>query len=146
MSRPENNKKMVELLCNTVFRGHDFSRLDELMRDDYIQHNAGVPAGKAGFRQFFEATFKAIPDFSYTVKQIIAEGDIVMMFSTTSGTHTGDWIEFPATGNRLSFDVVDIFRIQDGKIAEHWDVADTLTLFTQLGAVKRLLAQHLPSA
>jgi steroid delta-isomerase-like uncharacterized protein len=135
MNTPEKNKEVVELLYNMVFRGHDFSRLDEIMRDDYIQHNEDVAGGKEGFKQFFEQTFKSIPDFSYTMKKIVADGDIVMMYSTTTGTHTGEWIDNPATGNKLNFDVVDIFRIQDGKIAEHWDVADTLKLFQQLGKI-----------
>ena len=135
MSTPEKNKEVVEVLYNMVFRGHDFSRLDEIMRDDYIQHNEDVAGGKEGFRKFFEQTFKSIPDFSYTMKKIVADGDIVMMFSTTTGTHTGEWVGNPATGNKLNFDVVDIFRIQDGKIAEHWDVADTLKLFQQLGKI-----------
>ena len=135
MGTPEKNKEVVELLYNMVFRGHDFSRLDEIMRDDYIQHNEDVAGGKEGFRQFFEQTFKSIPDFSYTMKKIVADGDIVMMYSSTTGTHTGEWIGNPATGNKLNFDVVDIFRIQDGKIAEHWDVADTLKLFQQLGKI-----------
>ena len=135
MGTPEKNKEVVELLYTMVFRGHDFSRLDEIMRDDYIQHNEDVAGGKEGFRQFFEQTFKSIPDFSYTMKKIVADGDIVMMYSSTTGTHTGEWIGNPATGNKLNFDVVDIFRIQDGKIAEHWDVADTLKLFQQLGKI-----------
>ena len=135
MSTPEKNKEVVELLYNMVFRGHDFSRLDEIMRDDYIQHNEDVAGGKEGFKQFFEQTFKSIPDFSYTMKKIVADGDIVMMYSTTTGTHTGEWVGNPGTGNKLNFEVVDIFRIQDGKIAEHWDVADTLKLFQQVGKI-----------
>lgn len=142
MAKFKNNKEIIEILCTTVFQRHDFSRLDEIMRDDYIQHNPDVPQGKAGFKYFFEVTFKAIPDFSYSMKQIVAEGDMVMMYCTTSGTHTGgEWLSKPATGNRLNFNVVDIFRIQDGKIAEHWDVADTFSLFKQLGIIERLIAQ-----
>lgn len=142
MNTTKNNKEIIKLLCNNVFQRHDFSMLDEYMRDDYIQHNPDVPQGKAGFKKFFEATFKAIPDFSYSLKQIVAEGDFVMIYCTTSGTHTGgEWLGQPATGNRLNFNVVDIFRIQDGKIAEHWDVADTFSLFKQLGIIERLLAQ-----
>jgi predicted SnoaL-like aldol condensation-catalyzing enzyme len=141
MKKPKTGKELVEALCNTVFRGHDFSMLDELMRDDYIQHNADVPAGKAGFRQFFEVTFKAMPDFSYRILKIIAGGDTVMMYSTVTGTHTGGpWLGKEATGNRLNFNCVDIFRIQGGKIAEHWDVADTFTLFKQLGIIERMMA------
>jgi predicted SnoaL-like aldol condensation-catalyzing enzyme len=131
-----HNKDVVELLCKTVFQKHDFSQIDEIMRDDYIQHNPDCPQGKAGFKQFFEDIFKGLPDFSYTMNKIVAEGDIVMMYSTTTATHLNEWLGNPPTGNKLKFDVVDIFRIQDGKIAEHWDVADTLKLFTQVGKVK----------
>ena len=136
MSVLEKNKKLVEMLCTTVFQKHDFSRLDEIMRDDYIQHNEDTPQGKAGFKQFFEQMFKAMPDFNYTIKKIVAEGDTVMMYSTTTATHLGEWLGNPPTGNKLNFDVVDVFRIENGKIAEHWDVADTLKLFTQVGKIK----------
>jgi steroid delta-isomerase-like uncharacterized protein len=137
MSALEKNKKLVETLCKTVFQNHDFSQLDEIMRDDYIQHNPDTPQGKAGFIEFFKGIFRGLPDFSYTVKRIIAEGDIVVMYSTTTATHKNEWLGNPPTGNKLNFDVVDIFRIEDGKIAEHWDVADTLKLFTQVGKVKQ---------
>jgi steroid delta-isomerase-like uncharacterized protein len=138
MSQIEDNKKAVETLYHTVFRNHDFSRVDEIMRDDYIQHNPDCPQGKAGFIQFFEEIFRGIPDFSYTMKKIICEGNIVMMYSTTTGTHRGEWLGCPPTGNKLNFDTVDIFRMEDGKIAEHWDVADTLKLFTRIGKAKEI--------
>jgi steroid delta-isomerase-like uncharacterized protein len=137
MSKIDKNKMLVETLCKTVFQNHDFSKLDEIMRDDYIQHNEDVPQGKAGFKRFFTQMFQAMPDFSYTMKKIIAEGDIVMMYSTTTATHKKEWLGNPPTGNKLNFDVVDIFRIENGKIAEHWDVADTLKLFTQVGKIKQ---------
>ncbi len=136
MTRTEANKKVVETLCETVFRNHDFSQLDNIMLDSYIQHNPDCPQGKAGFIRFFKELFEGVPDFSYTIKKIIAEGDVVMMYSTTTGTHKGEWLGNPPTGNPLNYDVVDIFRIENGKIAEHWDVADTLKLFTQVGKVK----------
>ena len=136
MSRIDKNKELVMTLYKTVFQNHDFSKLDEIMKDDYIQHNEDTPQGKAGFKRFFKGIFKGLPDFRYTMKKIISEGDIVMMYSTTTATHKREWLGNPPTGNKLNFDVVDIFRIEDGKIAEHWDVADTLKLFTQVGKVK----------
>jgi predicted SnoaL-like aldol condensation-catalyzing enzyme len=136
MSKLENNKKAVMMLYYTVFQNHDFSQLDEIMHDNYIQHNADCPQGKAGFIQFFKEIFLGVPDFSYTMKKIVAEGDIVMLYSTTTGTHKGEWLSNQPTGNKLEYDVVDIFRIESGKIAEHWDVADTLKLFTQVGKVQ----------
>ena len=137
MAAPKSNKEIVEFFCEKVFNKHDFSVLDEIMRDDYIQHNANVPTGKAGFKGFFEMTFRDVPDFRCNIKQIIAEGDLVAVHSTTSGTHSGPWISDSATGNKLNYAVVDIFRVQDGKIAEHWDVADTFNLFRQVGAVEK---------
>ena len=136
MGKGKTNREVVEEFCETVFVRHDLSKLDECMRDDYIQHNADVAQGKKGFVEFFTETFKAIPDFKYTLLRIVAEGDFVFIYCTTTGTHTGTWIGMPPTGNKLDFKVVDIFRLQDGLIAEHWDVADTLSLFTQIGKVK----------
>ncbi len=136
MDKKRSNKEIVEALVDAVFVRHDLSTLDELMRDDYIQHNPDVAQGKAGFIQFFTETFKAIPDFKYTLLKIVAEGDLVFIYCRTSGTHKGTWIGMPGTGKKLDFPVVDIFRLQDCLIAEHWDVADTLTLFTTIGKAK----------
>jgi predicted SnoaL-like aldol condensation-catalyzing enzyme len=139
VQRSEQNKKVVEQLINTVFINHDLSILDEIMREDYIQHNDIAEQGKAGFIALFKQTFIAMPDFRYRINRLVAEDDYVVAYCTTSATHnSGDWLGFPPRGGKLYFDVVDIFRVQDGKIAEHWDVADRLTLFTQLGVVKDL--------
>lgn len=136
MGNSRRNKEIIETLITTVFNNHDFSMLDEIMRDDYIQHNNEVPQGKVGFKTFFEQTFLSIPDFKYTTKQIVADGDIVMAFNTNTGSHTDkEWLGQPASGKKISFDVVDIFRVQDGLIAEHWDVADTYLLFKQIGRI-----------
>jgi predicted SnoaL-like aldol condensation-catalyzing enzyme len=135
--KSKKNKDVVTKFYNDVFIRHDMSKLDSYMRDDYIQHNQDCPQGKAGFVEFFNVIFKAVPDFSYTLKKMAAEGDIVMAFSSTTGTHTGgEWIGKEADGAALDYDVVDIFRVQDGKIAEHWDVADTFTFFRQLGVIE----------
>lgn len=142
MSSERTNKQVVETFIQKVFVEHDFSLLDELMRDDYIQHNPDAAQGKQGFLDFFHMTFKAMPDFKYIPVKIVSEGDIVMAYCRNTATHTGGpWLGKNATGNKLDFFVVDIFRVQDGKIAEHWDVADTFMLFKQVGIIDRLMAQ-----
>ncbi len=134
MKEIERNKELVKAFCEEVFVRHKLDSLDKFMRDDYIQHNPDAAQGKAGFLEFFTVIFNALPDFKYTLRRIVAEGDMVWIYSTTTGTHTGgEWLGVKASGNKLDFNVVDMFRIQDGKIAEHWDVADTYSLFTQLG-------------
>jgi predicted ester cyclase len=135
----ENNKLIVQRLINSVFIGHDLSVLDDIMRDDYIQHNDIAAQGKAGFIALFKQTFIAMPDFKYQINRLVAEEDYVVAYCTSSGTHSGgEWLNIRPRGSKLHFDVVDIFRVQDGKIAEHWDVADRLTLFSQLGVVQNI--------
>lgn len=134
-----SNKIIVERLINSIFINHDLSILDEIMLDDYIQHNDIAAQGKAGFVDLFTQTFKAIPDFRYHINRLVAEEDIVVAYCTVTGTHSsGDWLNVPPHGGKLHFDAVDIFRIKDGKISEHWDVADRLTLFSQLGVVQKI--------
>ena len=137
MADAGTNREVVERFLDDVFVRHDMSRLDEYMRDDYMQHNPDCPQGKAGFLEFFGVIFGAMPDFHYAVKRVVADGDLVMAWCTSLGTHTGgEFLGQAATGNAVKFDTVDIFRMQDGLIAEHWDVADTFTFFSQLGVVK----------
>jgi predicted SnoaL-like aldol condensation-catalyzing enzyme len=69
----------------------------------------------------------------------MAEDDIVFAYNTITGTHTGKgFLHYEPTGNRINFDTVDIFRLRDGKLCEHWDVADTRKLFTQVGGLKEI--------
>jgi len=76
-----------------------------------------------------------VPDWKYGLKKIISAGDFVWVYGTYSGTQTGDWLGIPATGKAFAFDAVDIFRLEAGRLAEHWDVMDVYGLFKQLGVV-----------
>jgi predicted SnoaL-like aldol condensation-catalyzing enzyme len=134
MDTAQANKKLIEAFCVKVFINHDLSGMEQFIHENYIQHNTDCPQGRDGFIEFFQTIFRAVPDFCYSFKGIVAEGDLVWTYSRTTGTHSGTpWLDVQPSGKRLDFDVVDMFRLQDGKIIEHWDVADTYTFFTQLG-------------
>jgi predicted SnoaL-like aldol condensation-catalyzing enzyme len=135
----ENNKKVVGDFYEEVFRKHDLTVLDRFMHDDYIQHNPDVPQGKAGFAEFHKGFFVAFPDSCASINRLVAEGNIVFVYNTVTGTHMGEgFLGNPPTGNRVRYDVVDMFRLRDGRLCEHWDVADTMTLFLQVGAIKKV--------
>ena len=118
-----------------IFEKKEFSALCDLMRKDYIQHNPLVPQGREGFQEFFEAWFRASPDFNYELQQIVSEDDKVWAYGIYSGTHAGAWLGIPATGKAYRFAAVDIFRVENGQLAEHWDVLDVYSLFKQLGTI-----------
>jgi predicted SnoaL-like aldol condensation-catalyzing enzyme len=132
----ENNKKVVREFYEEVFQKHHLNLVDRFMHDDYVQHNPDVRQGKTGFVDFHKGFFVAIPDHCATINQMVAEGDLVFVYNTITGTHTGKgFLDYPPTGNKVKYDVVDMFRLRDGKLCEHWDVADTRALFSQVGAI-----------
>jgi len=135
-----NNKDIVREFYEEVFRKHNLSAVGRYMHEDYIQHNPDADQGSAGFIEFHKGFFAAIPDHCATINEIVADRDLVYVYNTITGTHTGEgFLGFPPTGNKVRYDVVDMFRLRDGKLCEHWDVADTRALFTQVGALKRII-------
>jgi steroid delta-isomerase-like uncharacterized protein len=131
----QKNKQVLSNFGEEVFGKKELSNLANYMHENYIQHNPLVPQGLTGFKQFFADWFNAVPDWSYNLTKIVAEGDTVWAYGTYTGTQKGDWLGIPATHKSYSMAAVDIFRIQDGKLAEHWDVLDTYGLFKQLGVI-----------
>ncbi len=129
------NKELVGRVGDAVFNRHDLSVLDRHVREDYIQHNPLVPQGREGFRRFFADAFRAVPDWRHETRMATAEGDLVWVYGTYRGTQTGEWLGIPATGKAFAMDAVDIFRVEGGQLAEHWDVMDVHALFKQLGVI-----------
>lgn len=67
------------------------------------------------------------------------------MYGTYHGTRSGgEWLGIPTTNRKFAIDAVDLFRVQDGKLAEHWDVMDVYGLFRQLGVIKQLSPSQVP--
>ncbi|NLA74377.1 MAG: ester cyclase [Deltaproteobacteria bacterium] len=135
----EQNKKMVQEFYNVVFKKHDLDKAHRYMHEDYIQHNPDADQGLKGFIEFHRGFFAAVPDFCATINRMVAEDDLVFVYNTITGTHTGKGLlHYAPTNSRIDFDAVDMFRIRDGKLCEHWDVADTRRLFLQVGGLKEI--------
>jgi predicted ester cyclase len=82
------------------------------------------------------ATRQAFPDVHVSVGDMIAEGDRVMSRDTARATHRGDFQGIPATGRQPAWTELHFFRIQDGRIAEHWANFDQLGILVQMGAIQ----------
>lgn len=105
--RPARNKALVLEAMTSLFQRRDASAVDRLYTDGYIQHNPHIPPGRAALKGLVESMS---PDVYYEPGLILAEGEFVAIHGRIRG-----WAETPQV-------VVDLFRIEDGKLAEHWDV------------------------
>ena len=130
----QENKAVVLRFIDEVQCQHNLAALDELFSPDFVDHSGTSNApGLDGSRQFFSMMFAAFPDMRFTVRQQIAEGDKVLTYKTFHGTHLGPFRGIAPTGRSVNIDVMDIHTVADGKITEHWTVADYLSMMQQLG-------------
>jgi predicted ester cyclase len=108
----EANKAVVRRYFET-FNAGDFERLDEIVAQDYGDRLEGQAAGIAVIRNYLEGLKASFPDFTWTIEQLIAEGDRVAVMNRVTGTHLHDFGEMKATGNRVDFKAFQIYRIAD---------------------------------
>ena len=87
-------------------------------------------------KQVIKDEIKAFPDLHVTIEDIIAEGDKVCVRLQETATHTGEYRGLAPTGNKLSYTVVAIWRIVEGKIVEGWIVYDQMDFLKQLGVIE----------
>ena len=113
--------------------------LEEVVASDVISHptRLGQDPGLEGVKQLFSSLYAAFPDFHIDIEDMIAEGDRIVARVTGSGTHQGEFMGIAPTGNRVEFSVIDIARIVEGKIVEHWSNSDQLGLIRQLGVAEQ---------
>jgi steroid delta-isomerase-like uncharacterized protein len=91
--------------------------------------------GAAAFMEVFRVLRQAFPDLHITVQELIAEGDKVVCQNTVTGTHVGEFLGIPPTGNAVSYDEIFIMRFVDGRIVEASGVVDVLSQLRQIGAL-----------
>ena len=129
----ESSKATVRRFFAAIEAG-DFARFDELVAADYDDHLAGATAGRENLKKYFRDLRNALPDLSLPIVAMVAEGDLVAVLNHVRGTHLGDFAGVLARGNPIDAQAFQLYRIGGGQLAEHWEVADFMTLFKQMGA------------
>ena len=111
----------------------DVTKLSEIYSESYVENTGRNPSGMAALAENWRNQFAAIPDLSIKVHDVIAGGDKVVARITYSGTHTTPFFAgLPPTGRKFTIGTIDIWRIEGGKFAEHWDQVDYAGLQRQL--------------
>jgi predicted ester cyclase len=111
---------------------HDTSTFPEIHTESYIQHSGRSPNGLAAQIENFRGIFGRMPDVQARVEDRIIAGDRVVARMAFSATHTQPLQGIPPTGRRFTLRTIDIWRVENGKFAEHWDIVDVPGLQRQL--------------
>jgi steroid delta-isomerase-like uncharacterized protein len=140
-SSEEIEKRNMEVVRNAhaSLAAGDFDAFKTTIGPSYVRHCQAMPPGLQelhGTEKFFgflEEWVKAVPGYTDTISNMIADGDKVAYISTMTGTHTGPLGELPATGKTFTLVNIVMQRLEDGKIVETWVSWDNVAFLTQLG-------------
>lgn len=105
------HEELIRAFYKEVFNDHDAAAAAKYMKEDYIQHNPGLGHGRAAFIEAFAAKFEKVPDFHLEIKHLIIQDDMAAVHLHAVG--------LPGRAESV---VCDLYRFEDGLLAEHWDV------------------------
>jgi steroid delta-isomerase-like uncharacterized protein len=125
------NKALVRRFFAAIENG-DFRAFDEIVAENYDDHLAGQTPGRETLKRYFAGLRSAFANLKLPITALVAEGDLVAVLNSVQGTHQGDFAGIKAKGNRVDARAFQLYRIANGQLAEHWKVADFMTLMNQL--------------
>jgi steroid delta-isomerase-like uncharacterized protein len=124
--------ELVKRFIDRIFVHGRREAVDELVTPDFVSH--GLPgSGPEVMKGAIDRVSGALSDVSFEIHDTIAEGDRVAVRLTSSAVHRGTFMGMPATGKRYEIEEIHVFRVADGRIAEHWHQMDSAGLMRQLG-------------
>ncbi len=115
------------------FGNADLYVIDQFVAEDYLEHQYNMRGGKEGLKKAILSLSKGFSNLDYELLRSSVDGDIVWVHYRCTGEHTAPFMGQEATGRKFSIDVIDIARIHDGKLVEHWGIPDRFALLMQLG-------------
>ena len=131
----EANVKTLVNAFETSQNKNDMAMAEAMFASDFIDHSPfpGQTPNFAGFKAGLAEMRKSFPDLNVKVERTVAQGDLLSWQFKISGTQLGTFMGKPASNKTFSIAAIDILRIKDGKIAEHWGVFDAAGMIGQLG-------------
>jgi predicted ester cyclase len=135
----DDNKQVVAEFVRRCQDQHDLVFADEVFHPRFVNHHRpegrtlrATPRPAGAFQAFYGALLRGFPDATMEINEQLAERDLVATRKTFRGTDLGELWDLPPTGNRVEFEFVDIFRVADGKLIEHWTSMDLAALRSQM--------------
>jgi steroid delta-isomerase-like uncharacterized protein len=141
LAQPASSPQSLAERFAATLSAHDIEGFAALFSDSYVNHQVSAAAPppanvspKQGSVAFFKARLTGLPDLKVTIEVMVADKDHVAASFVYAGTHNGIYFGVAPTGRTIRFTSCDIFRVQDGQIAEHWGMGDIAGVLAQLRA------------
>jgi steroid delta-isomerase-like uncharacterized protein len=135
-NRSENESVIRRLYEEFVNEGNE-DAFYEIVAEDMKEHEEfpGLTPNREGVKEFFGLMRQAFPDLQFTVEDMLVDGEKVACRFRMKGTHRGEFMGAPPSNSRVEVEGIDIFRVANGQVKEHWGAMDSLNLMQQLGAI-----------
>ena len=129
----ESNVERMRLFVEQVQANGRFELIDALVHPEFRNHTVerGQRNDRAGIGETVAAMHEALSGLRVEILHCVGAGDLVATHKVFRGRHTGTWFGMPPSGNLVEFRVMDLVRYRDGQWAEHWAVADAVSLLRQ---------------
>ncbi|AWB22344.1 ester cyclase [Methylobacterium currus] len=137
-ANPTDANKDLARAYFTAFLDRDEAWWQRHIAPEFVRHDPGLDfavRGPEGVRRLGEVLHGGVTGMKLPIEEVIAEGDRVLVRLRFQGRHTGDLMGLPASGRTVDIAVMDLFRIVDGRLVEHWALLDNLGLLKQVGAL-----------
>jgi steroid delta-isomerase-like uncharacterized protein len=134
------NRELFQRYFDEVTNKGNLDLVDEMFAPDYVHHDPANPdpkgvVGTEDVKRHLQELIDAFPDMQFTVEDMIAQGDDIVVRWTATCTHTGDYFGIPPTNKSATLTGMNTWRVKDGKAVEGWVSRDDLGLLQQLGVI-----------
>ena len=125
---PAENKQIVRDFIEQVVNAVALQAMDQFVAEAIIDHNnaPGSPQGIEVYKEHLSAVFHTYQDFCLTIEDQFLDGNYVITRITATGIHQNEWLGLKPTGTSITLTGINIDRIKNGKIVEHWDVLQAI--------------------
>lgn len=131
----DKNKDFIQAYTEDFWNNHNLAAFEKYYSPEFIMHSATEDRNFGQYKDLCQAYLTAFLDLHITSHFLVAEGDKVAKVWTANSTHLDEFVGVPATGRQIAVKGIEIFRIEDGNIAELWVSMDNLGMMQQLAVI-----------
>lgn len=138
-----NAHDVIHRLIEDVYGEGKVELIDELIHEDYVEHPMpeGFSPDREGLKSFVQALHAALSDVHAKAERVLVDDDQLAFRWRITGTHSGEFLGIPASGNHIETTGNDVAVMREGKLVERWCEQDMLSLLTQFGAIDAAKSQ-----